>query len=152
MAKYSPAVTAARARRRGRAGRSGARFEWFIDNVMQKTRMTMHKRVTIAGEYLKTMVVKNINIPVVQIVVGGRDFTVRSKKGEFPRADTENLRNTIFTVVKNRGRDIVDAYVGTPLDYGFILETSKRLRRSFLLRTLREEKAKIARIIDGPIK
>ena len=153
MAKYSPAVAAARARRRGRADSSGAKFEWFIDNVMQKTRMTLRRRVVIAGEYLKTKVVKNINVPVVKGAIGGRTVvTGRSKKGEFPRTDTTLLRNTIFTDVRNRGRDIVDVYIGTPLEYGLILETSKRLRRSFLLRTLREEKAKLVRIIDGPIK
>ena len=153
MPQFSPAVIAAKARRVGGAAGSNARFEWFIDEVMQKVRMTMRKRVSIAGEYLKTKVVKNISVPVRKTVIGGRTVvTVRSKKGQFPRADTTLLRKTIFNDVRVVSKDVVDAYIGTPSEYGLILETSKRLDRSFLLRTLREERSKLVRIIDGPIK
>ncbi len=148
MALFSKAVLAAKARRAGAGGRADARFEWFIDNVINKVRMDIHKRITIAVQYLQTKVVKNISKPVVKVIIGGRTVvTARSKKGEFPRADTTLLKNTIFTDVKNRGGGIVDGYVGTPLEYGLMLETSKRLDRSFLLRTLREEKNKITRIV-----
>ncbi len=153
MAVASPAVAAARARRVGGQARSDVRFEWFIKEVMQKVRMTMRQRVTIAGQHLQTRVVKNISKAVRKISIGGRTVvTVRSKKGEFPRADTTLLMKTIFNEVRSKNRDIVDAYIGTPLEYGLILETNKRLDRSFLLRTLREERRNLVRIIDGPIK
>jgi len=40
-------------------------------------------------------------------------------------------------------------YVGTPLDYGVILEL--RMNRSFLVRTLREKTPDLTRILTGPI-
>ncbi len=153
MPQLSKAVVAGRARRIGGPARSDVRLEWFDKEVMSKVRMGMQKRVTVAVQYLQTRVVKNISKPVRKIAISGRVVvTTRSKKGEFPRADTTLLMKTIFTDVKSRGRYIVDGYVGTPLEYGLILETSKRLDRSFLMRTLREERSKLARIIGHPIK
>ena len=154
MAKYSPVVAAARARRPAAAAATKARFEWFITNVMAVTRMTVRKRVDIAAQYLRDRIVQNISIPVdkqVSKVTGKVIVTKRSKPGQYPRADTTLLKKTIFKDVRGRG-DVVDAFVGTPLDYGLILETSKRLNRSFLLRTFNKERRNIVRIIDGPIK
>jgi len=145
---FSKAVTASRARRAGRVSRDDVKFEWFISEVMQKVRRTLKQRVTIAAQHLQDKVVKNISKPVRKLGV----ITVRSKHGEFPRADTTLLMKTIFNTIKIIDKDIVDGYVGTTLDYGIILETSKKLNRSFLLRTFREEKDKIKRIMDGPIK
>jgi len=133
--------------------------------VMEKTNMTMRKRVNVATQYLRDKVVRNISVPVVKeparmrTVVFNKQkiriqqktrVTERSKKGEFPRTDTTLLRKTIFSEVRGIG-DIVDGFVGTPLKYGLILETSKLLDRSYLLRTLNEERLTISRMIDGPI-
>jgi hypothetical protein len=167
---FSPAVLAAQERRRRDQAASTARFEWFIDKVMSKTRMTLKKRVTVATQYLRDKIVQNISVPVTNeertryFLVEGKDgkkvqkkstrivVTERSKEGEFPRADTTLLMKTIFSEVKSQGTDIVDGYIGTPLKYGLILETSLRLKRSFLRRTLNEEIRNIERIIDGPIE
>lgn len=153
MPKLPKGSLAGQARRAGAKGRSEARFEWYINNVMRKVRMTLHKRVSIAAQHLQTKIVKNISKPVGKIVLKGKTaVTGRSKRGEFPRADTTLLMKSIFIDVQKRGRDIVDAYVGTTLDYGLILEVSKKMNRSFLLRTFKDEAGKIKRIIDGPIK
>jgi len=167
MAMFSPAVLAAQERRRRDQAASTARFEWFIDKVMSKTRMTLKKRVTVATQYLRDKIVQNISKPVVKEPGGYRTVvfnnkktrikkktkvTERSKPGEFPRADTTLLMKTIFSEVKSQGTDIVDGFIGTPLKYGLILETSLRLKRSFLRRTLNEEMRNIERIIDGPIE
>lgn len=164
---FSPAVLAAQERRRRDQAASTARFEWFIDKVMSKTRMTLKKRVTVATQYLRDKIVQNISKPVVKEPGGYRTVvfnnkktrikkktkvTERSKPGEFPRADTTLLMKTIFSEVKSQGTDIVDGFIGTPLKYGLILETSLRLKRSFLRRTLNEEMRNIERIIDGPIE
>ena len=151
LATFSPQVQAAYERRRRNQAASGARLEWFISEVMEKTRMTLRKRVNVATQYLRDKVVRNISVPVVKEQIRGKTrVTERSKKGEFPRTDTTLLRKTIFSEVRGIG-DIVDGYIGTPLKYGLILETSKLLDRSYLLRTLNEERLTISRMIDGPI-
>lgn len=145
----SAAVAAAQARR---GQRTDVEVQWFIRQVQQRVTLHMRSRVTIAAEYLKSKVVRNISRPVYKLTGprGGRVVTNRSKPGEFPKAETSQLMRTIFADVKGRG-DTVDAYVGTPLDYGLILETSPRLDRSFLRRTFNEEQSNIKRILTVPV-
>jgi len=47
------------------------------------------------------------------------------------------------------GNNTYDGYVGTPLDYGAILEL--KMNRSFLRRTLDEERPTIMKILRKPI-
>ena len=152
MPNAAPAVKAARGRRATRAGQEAVRIEWFIKNVSDKVEMSMEQRVKTATEFLRSKVVKNISKPVVKMGgrLGGTIVTERSKPGEFPRADTTQLMKTIFGITtKNRG--VFDGYVGTPLDYGLVLEISKPLNRSYLLRTFQEERSKITKILTGPL-
>lgn len=71
--------------------------------------------------------------------------TNRSKPGEFPKADYPLLMKTIFGEVITTSPGVYDGFVGTPLDYGLILET--RLDRAFLTRTFNEELDALRRII-----
>jgi hypothetical protein len=145
---------AARARREARAGQGDVRIEWFIKEVSNKVRMSMKQRVRIASELLRSKVTKNISTPVVK-EKGARGVTIvteRSEKGEFPRADTTQLMKTIFHTVVETSKGVFDGYVGTPLDYGLILEVSERLDRSFLLRTFNQERGRVDRILRGPIR
>ncbi len=148
----SAAVLAARARGAAGAGRRAVRIEWFIENVSDRIQLTMKRRVGIATELLKSKVVRNISIAVVKGIGprGGRVVTGRSKPGEFPRAETTMLLKNIFSGVRETSRGVWDGFVATSLDYGVILET--RMHRSFLVRSLREERSKITRILTGPIK
>lgn len=158
--KPSAAVLAARARRsQGQAARS-ARVEWYIENVANVIQMTMKERVKLATHFLKNKVVSNISTPVGK---AGRSrnskgrftkarVTERSKPGEFPRADTTQLMKSIFEEVIERNKMVVDGYVGTPLDYGAILEVSSKLNRSFIKRTMQEQQNTIKRILTGPLK
>jgi hypothetical protein len=151
----SPAVLAARQRRTARAGARDVRIEWYIDNVAGKISLTMRQRVGLAVHFVKSRVVQNISRPVTK-TMGKRSgqiiVTNRSKKGEFPKADTTQLMKTIFESVMPLSGGGAEGYVGTPLDYGLELEIDKGLDRSFLARTLREEKARVIRILTGPIK
>ena len=122
----------------------------------------------LATEFVKNKVVKNISRPVTKIVVKspqGRNakgqftkgqsytrVTNRSKKGEFPKADTTQLMKTIFSTYQEFGPMSFAGYVGTPLDYGLRLEISPSLDRSFLVRTLNEERENVMAILSGPIK
>ncbi len=164
----SAAVLAARARRLERADKSIVRTEWFITEVLDKIKTSTVKRVRIATEYLKSKIVKNISRPVTKtyftrieqsVNAQGKTITKkkhgvsisdRSVKGEFPKADTVQLLKTIFSDVDTNFVGIVSGRVGTPLDYGVILELT--MDRSFLVRTLNEEKATITRILTGPIE
>lgn len=146
----SEAVLAARARRQGGALQKVARIEWFIEEVSDKIRMTLAKRVKVATELVKSKVISNISTPVTKGAGprGGYVVIDRSKPGEFPRAETTQLMKTIFSdVVESPNKTV--GYVGTPLDYGLILEL--RMRRQFLTRTLREEQDSVRRILTGPI-
>lgn len=167
MAEYSDAVAAARARRAAKAGAASKRDQWFIKEAVQKVAIPMQQRVKIATEYLRSKIVKNLSVPVIKTVVSvGKQprndaghfqarrrvtrVSGRSKPGEFPRADTTLLMKSII------GETTIDAdgnahgYVGTPVDYGVILEL--KMQRSFLRRTMHEERAKIQAILSGPIQ
>jgi len=153
MAGPSAAVLAGRQRRAGAAGQSTVRFEWFIKNVGNRIAMTMVQRVRLATEHLKSRVVQNISRPVTKSegVRSGRVVVSdRSKPGEFPKADTTRLRKDIFGDVRKTSRGITDGMVGTTLDYGLILET--KMDRSFLVKTLNQERGNIVRMLTGPIK
>ena len=147
--QYNPsdAILAARGRRAGK----NVKIDWFIDEVCGKVRMTMQQRVKIATDLLRDVVVRNIGEPVTKSIGprGGRVVTNRSKPGEFPKADTVQLKKTIFGhVTKHSGG--AEGFVGTPLSYGLILET--RMNRSFLKRTMEEQRARVVRILSGPMK
>ena len=151
----SAANLAARARRVAAKGAGEVQIEWFIREVAEKFAITMRRRIEMATFMVKDKVVKNISRPVTK-TKGSRSGRIvvsnRSKGGEFPKADTTQLMKGIFAGVRQISEGNFEGYVGTPLDYGAILETNKRLNRSFLVRTLREEQSKVNRILTGPIK
>lgn len=154
MAKFkqpSAAVLAARARRGQQAADRSARIEWFIKEVSDKVEMTLEQRVKLATQFLKDKIVRNISRPVTKGIGsrGGRVVRDRSKPGEFPKADTTQLMKTIFDDYTSQDHTFL-GHVGTPLDYGLILETKRD--RSFLKRSLEEESGTIKRILTGPIK
>lgn len=146
MAKagISPAVQMrALARRKERVR---TRIEWFGEKVKNGIKVGMTARLRIAGQLLRDMVVVNISRPVRKyrskrtgrIVV---DRFSRSRPGEYPKADTTRLMKDIY--YEMRGKENVR--VGTTLDYGLILET--RMKRSFLRRTLNENRSALGMIL-----
>lgn len=125
-------------------------IESFIDEVSKRIDLTLKQRVTVAVNFLADRVVKNISVPVTKVVIGGRTVvTERSKRGEFPRADTTQLLKTIFWDVREDSPGQVNGFVGTPLAYGVELELL--MDRRFLTRTLDEERGNIVRMLTGPI-
>jgi len=145
----APVVAARKRRSLGSTARK-ARIEWFIDQVSSKIKMTMRQRVTLATDMVLQEMIRNVSVPVVKVqgARGGIVVTERSSPGEYPRADTTQLMKTLFKVIKE-DQDGVTGYIGTPLDYGVILET--RMNRSFLTRTLRENQRTVKKILTGPI-
>jgi len=132
-------------------GERQTRIEWFIKEVSEKVAITMQERVLLATHLLMDRVVRNISTPVVKGIGprGGRVVTGRSVAGEFPHAETTQLLKTIFEEVREETPGVYEGYVGTPLEYGLILET--RMNRSFLVRTLYESANDIRAILSGPI-
>jgi len=148
-------VQAARARRRGAGvAKRGARVEWFIDKVSSTIQLTLHQRVKLATAFVKDRVIRNISVPVGKVKGprGGIVVTERSKKGEYPRADTTLLLKSIFGKIVKSSKTRSEGHIGTPVDYGIILETNKRLDRSFLVKTLAMERARVIKLLSGPIK
>lgn len=168
MASSVEAIEKARQRRLDRAAEQSAKTEWFIDQVSNKVTLTVKARIKLATELVRNKTVVNISRPVTKEVVtrftkvqGANGKTRkkkvkrvrvsdRSKPGEYPKADTTQLMKTIFGTVVETSPGIWDGYVGTPIDYGVILEL--KMDRSFLVRTLREELSKVMKIITGPMK
>jgi hypothetical protein len=151
MAEFSQAVKEAQARRVAQGGSSSIQEQWYIDQVLSHIRLSARQRMHLAVEHMRNKTVKNISIPVTKENIGGKVVvTQRSLPGEFPRADTTNLRKSIFGVVEELVPGVVEGYVGTPVHYGVRLEL--HMNRSFLLRTFNEEKMKIRAILSGPIK
>ena len=147
----NPSVERARARRADAAAAQDVEIQWFIRAVCDKIAMSMKQRVRIATELVKNRVVQNISTPVTKGTGprGGRVITNRSSPGEFPHAETTQLMKTIFGEVREEGSGDFNGYVGTPLDYGLILEV--RMERSFLRRTLEDSRAEVTQILSGPI-
>lgn len=145
----SAIVMAARGRRPAREA-ARIRWEWRIKEVSDSIALTMKQRVGLATAFVMNRVVNNINRPVTKGKGprGGRVVTDRSVAGEFPKADTEHLRDTIF-MDSRKVAGGWEGYIGTPLNYGLILEL--RMKRSFLVRTLNEQRGTIQRLLTGPI-
>ena len=155
-------------RRTDRAVQVEIRTQWFIKEVSETVQLTCKQRVRLATEFVKNKIIRNISRPVTKTVVRGKQgrdaqgkFTARksrtvvsdrSKPGEFPRADTTQLLKTIFSAYEEPGIGNYAGFVGTPLDYGLRLEVVEQLDRSFLVRTLNEERSNVMAILSGPIK
>lgn len=153
------AVEAGRARRVSSAAEREAKTQWFIDEVSNTVRMSLRARVRLATELVKNRIIRNISRPVTKTIVaqpsGKRWRTAvvvsnRSKPGEFPKADTTQLLKTVFSAyTEDADGGIYTGHVGTPIDYGVILELE--MDRAFLTRTLRESYSDVLRILTGPI-
>jgi hypothetical protein len=124
------------------------RFKWRGREATETVARGVQRRVTVATAMLHAQVTKNISKSVGRS--GGR-VTERSRKGEYPRADTTQLMKTLFWDVRRSGAS-TDGFVGTPLDYGVILEVSKRLDRSYMVRTLMEMRTKLKVQVTKPIR
>lgn len=127
---------------------SDMQIKWFGEQVKKDVRIGMRARVGWAAQTLRDRVVVNINDPVRRFTGprSGRvqvDPTSRSKKGEFPKADTTRLRTDIFW--QRTIGDTPEAIVGTTLDYGLRLEL--HMNRSFLRRTMNDFLPKIKHIL-----
>lgn len=155
------AIEEAYLRRATRAVEREAKIEWMIENVLKTVRRSLKTRIKLAVEFVRERTVRNLSVPVAKEITSftknGTNYsqvtvTERSSPGEFPRADTTMLMKTIFSDVREISESRYEGYVGTPLDYGLILETNKSLRRSFLTRTLKEENLRIRSILIGPLK
>lgn len=160
-------IEAARQRRADRAAQVEIQTQWFINEVCGTVNLSLQKRVRIATELVKNKVIRNISRPVTKTIhtyyykeskngkLKAQQHTVvsdRSKKGEFPKADTTQLMKTIFSAYEELGEGNFAGFVGTPLDYGVRLETLPQLDRSFLVRTLNDQRDNVMAILSGPIK
>lgn len=133
------------------------RVQSFVDRVNKDLSIGVAARVRLAGQLLRDKVVLNISRPVTKLPNQKRsdgskytwvDPASRSRPGEFPKAETSALRTrgTFYKFVRGSAQNKRPrALVGTTFGYGVILET--RMNRSFLRRTLREERDLLTKII-----
>ena len=128
---------------------------WYGKQVNLSIQVITRRRVKAATAYLFAKVIDNISVPVGSITGPRGGITkVRSKPGEFPRKDLENLTNTLMSDVSVVSTGVWDGWVGSPLDYSVFLElgTGKMSPRPFLTRTLFEESAAIKAILTAPFR
>jgi hypothetical protein len=142
-------------------------LRWGGEAHQQLLRQNLSGRLALAALLLQKKVQLNLNIPVMKIPrirvrntsrfpfggpVGSQYTYVppesRSKPGEFPRADTTLLRDSIFADGPHIDGDRIMYRVGMPLDYGAALELA--MDRSFLVRTLDEMWTDLYSIINAP--
>lgn len=97
-------------------------------------------RVGLAMRHLRKKIRKNISRK------GGRGD--HSKKGEFPKMISGDLRKGIRTFTTKTG-SIVYGYATYSEEYGQVLETS--LERPFISRTFEEELPKMKAIMGAPM-
>jgi hypothetical protein len=128
--------------------RFDTRLNLYIERIVQRTTLTVRQRVRMCGQFLLDRTRINLSRPVRKIKTkAGRiavDRASRSKRGEFPRADTTTLMKGIFL---NMSEDGMIARVGTPHAYGLRLEV--QMDRSFLRRSLNELREYFLIIIQG---
>ena len=126
-----------------RATKGVAQTQWFIKEVTDHVNITMRQRMGIVTGFLKNKTILNIKKPVTRVA----GTVIRSKPGEFPRADTTQLMRTLISEVKTVSPGIADGFVGSPMSYSLILE--QKLDRRFLSRTLFEELQNVKKILVG---
>ena len=129
------------------------RIDWYGKEVEKIISQAMKERVKQATIFLKAKVRENINVPVTRSRgPRGGQRVIRSKPGEYPRKDTKALRKDIFGITRKTSRGVWDGFVGSTLPYAVYLELGIRIKkRSFLVRTLREEQNTIKSILTRPI-
>jgi len=142
------------------------RVESNVFPTLEAVNLRMKERVRIAGMHLQSRVVDNIGRPVTKTPVRrmrtvtrggvtrrkGSGYTLvtdRSAPGEMPKADTTTLMKSVFNRADEPEPGVYEGQVGTPVGYGIILETSERLDRAFLTRTLNEEMPALTQILTG---
>ena len=147
----SAVIMDARARR-GPTAAGGVRWQWFTPDVLNRVNLTMYERVRVATEMLKSKIVTNLStaVTVGSGPRGGRVVTGRSVSGEYPHAETSTLMRGIFLDIRKNRNGVVDGFIGTPHSYGLILET--KMNRSFLVRTLLEERSRLGLILAAPMR
>ena len=130
------------------------------ENFIRELERTVAQRVEAAGRYLQSEMRKNISIPSRTVktaatrsggtkkVLGPRGSN-RSKGGEFPHKDYGRLRASIAVEMQADAPNGPRVLVGTNLAYGKHLEfgTKSMKPRSFLRRTLKEERETIRQMI-----
>jgi hypothetical protein len=136
----------------------GARIVFNGGELTAAARAQAIKNLWTGGAYLQRAVQQNISVSFRD---GGPQLRYHPKRagtasieGEYPRADTGKLRQSIFFLVNQEELYVI---VGSPLEYAAYLEFSlddddggsdKRIRnRSYLRRTLYEEQVKIREIL-----
>lgn len=110
-----------------------AKIEWHGTEFLEKFRQAWMKRLYLAAAHVQAKIQSNISR-------ASRDGG-RSKAGEYPKADTGRLRQSIFFEVDTQH---MTAVVGTPLEYGLMLEYGTRSAR-----TIVPKKGKVLSWVDG---
>ena len=126
----------------------GIRLKWMGMKVEAELKQGVRKRLMFIGEHLKKTMMINLSTPVTKVRKSRRRTTSRgkagssytwvqpesrSKPGQFPRAETGLLRDSIIKGFVSPQTMMV----GTSKKYGALLET--KLDRSFIRRTLNEQ-------------
>jgi hypothetical protein len=117
---------------------AGSRVKWYGGKVRKELSDEMNRRLRLVGERLASKVRRNISTSTRS--------AGPSAPGEFPHADTGNLRKSI---VYDHRPEFNEVDVGSAVEYAEYLEHN--MHREFLTRTLEEELPMIKSILTKPM-
>ena len=138
-------------------GKPRVRLVWHGRAINQEMRQGVVRRLTLAGEFLRSKAAVNLSVPVVKVKrkrtrntsrgPKGSTYTwvlpsSRSSPGEYPRAETATLLRDVFYVVNKSKLRMIFA---TSKKYGMLLEIY--FERSFLRRTFAENRKQVKAIL-----
>mgnify|MGYP001573650739 CR=1 FL=1 len=116
---------------------------WNRTNYERQVFDQLRNRIQVAGRYLQALVKQNISVSVSY----SGNKVIRSRPGEYPRIEFGKLRDSIKLTYDAGGLAFL---VSINVDYGVRLETDRKMRRSFLVRTLKEHWQGIKKIMISP--
>lgn len=125
---------------------SGTKIVWRPEKVIAHVRQAMEQRLRELGPEVQARVKANVSVPTAT--------AGPSSPGDFPHAETFNLRDSIWwkVVSERKGAALfvgADAKDASGFDYGLFHEFTSG--RSYLRRTLAEMGAEINRRLTTPI-
>lgn len=92
-----------------------------VDEVMQSVSRRVEDVMELVGKEVSTDLKKQLSVPVIRT----RGKVIRSKPGQYPRADTRDLLNSVRYVVYRAGRDITNVVITTETAYDVYVNASR---------------------------
>jgi hypothetical protein len=92
-----------------------------VDEVMRDVSRRVEDVMELVGREVSADLKKQLSVPVIRT----RGKVIRSKPGQYPRADTRDLLNSVHFVVFRAGRDITNLVIETNVSYDVYVNATR---------------------------